>query len=205
MRGGAAALLFALCAAAPAAAASDPVARLEKGLADTRDAEARFVQTRTSALLPSPETARGKLWLRRPGDVRLEYETPSPLVLLKRGDSAFVHTPTLQQVQVTTARDSGIPLGWVLGSSLAEIRRSARVTAAGNDVEIVPDRTLGLPWSSLRLGFGAGDFPVRWRLTEHSGDEVEIRLVDLVRNRGVPASRFASRWPPGTRVINLPR
>jgi outer membrane lipoprotein-sorting protein len=198
-------LIAMIATTATHAAALDPVARLEKGLAATHDAQARFVQTRSSALLPSPETARGRLWLRRPADVRLEYETPAALTLLKRGDSAFVHTPSLQQVQVTTARDSGVPLGWVLGSSLAEIRKSATVSSSGEEVLIVPNRSLGLPWTSVRLGFGAGDFPVRWRLKDASGDEIEIRLHDLARNRGLPESRFASAWPKGTRVIALKR
>ena len=206
-----AALALALCgcamASAPAAGpAAGPVARLERGLAGTRDVEARLVQVRRSALFDGPQRAGGRLYLRRPGDARLEYDTPEPLVLLKRGDTAYVYVKSLAQVQVMPAAGAGVPMAWVLGSSLAEIRRLAEVRAVDGEVEIVPRRGSGLPWGSLRLGFrGGSDFPVRYRLKDAGGDEVEIRLEDVRRNRGVPDSHFRPIWPAGTRRVDLGR
>lgn len=183
--------------------ASDPVLRLDRALAGTRDLRASFVQTRRSPLLATPETASGRLLLRRPGSARLEYDPPDGLVLLKRGDSAWVYVPSLQQVQVTAAGAS-VAVGWVLGSSVAELRRSARVRAVGRQVEITPREGAGLPWRKLVVGFGTrSPFPERFVLEDAGGDEVEIRLNDVVRNRGVPASRFQPRWPEGTRVVEM--
>jgi outer membrane lipoprotein carrier protein len=202
------ALAVAWCAPAPAAgaAAADPVARLERGLAGTRDVAARLVQVRRSALLEESERATGRLYLRRPGDARFEYDTPEPLVLLKRGDTAYVYVKSLAQVQVMPAAAAGVPMGWVLGSSPAELRRLAEVRAVGDEVELVARRGSGLPWVSLRLGFRAGsDFPVRYRLTDAGGDEVEIRLEAVQRNRGVADERFRPVWPAGTQRVDLGR
>jgi len=197
----AAAIGLALLGARPA---TDPVARLERSLARTRDASARFVQTRRSPLLPDAETSRGRLWVRRPGEARLEYETPESLVFWKRSDTAWVYVPALRQLQVGPAREAGVPLGWMIGGTLAEVRRSARVRALGSEVEIVPDPGSGVPWSSVRVGFGsAGDFPDRYRFEEESGEVVEIRLVGVRWNRGVPARIFAPRVPEGTRRVDL--
>jgi outer membrane lipoprotein-sorting protein len=200
------AVLVAGVAAVPATArgGADPVARLGRGLASTRTLVAGVVQTRRSELLGDTETTRGRLYLRRPGDARLEYDSPSPLVILKRADTTYVYTERLAQVQVLPARAAGVPLGWVLGSSLAELRRLAAVHAVGSEVELVPHPGSGLPWRSLRLGFpAAGDFPVRFVLATGDGEEVEIRLVDLRRNVAVPASRFAPSWPRGTRRVRV--
>lgn len=191
---------------AAAAAAGDPVARFERGLAATRDVEAKLVQVRRSPLLEGEQRATGRLYLRRPGDARLEYDTPEPLVLLKRADTAYVYVKSLRQVQVMPAAGAGVPVGWVLGSSLAEIRRLAEVRAVGAEVELVPRAGSGLPWERLRLGFPAsGDFPVRYRLTDGSGDEIEIRLESVRRNRGVADERFRPVWPAGTRRVDLGR
>jgi outer membrane lipoprotein-sorting protein len=198
---------LALAAGVPARAAASPtpggaVARLERGLRTTRSLEAGLEQTRYSGLLDDQEKSRGRLYLRRPGDARLEYDAPSPLVILKRGDTTYVYAASLAQVQVMPAHAAGLPLGWVLGSSLAEIRRLATVRAAGAEVEIVPRAGSGLPWAALRLGFPPiGDFPVRFVLENGGGDRVEIRLTGVRRNRGVPAARFAPLWPPGTRRV----
>lgn len=184
----------------------DPVARLERGLEGTRDLQARLLQVRRSTLLEEPQRARGRLYLRRPGDARIEYDTPEPLVLLKRGDTAYVYVESLAQVQVMPAAHAGVPLGWVLGSSVKEIRATADVRAVGDEVEIAPRRGSGLPWSSVRLGFPPeGDFPVRFLLVDATGDEVEIRLADVRRNRGLPAERFLPRWPEGTRRVEMGR
>jgi hypothetical protein len=100
------------------------------------------------------------------------------------------------------ARQSGVPLGWVLGSSLAELRALAEVRAAGRTVEILPRPGAGLPWSSLVLEFpAAGEFPTRFVLRDALGDTVVIRLEGVRRNRALPAGRFAPDWPAGTRRV----
>jgi outer membrane lipoprotein carrier protein len=197
---------LAAASARPAAArtVADPVARLERALAGTRDLEAAFVQTRRSDLLREPERTTGRLYLRRPGSARLEYDAPEKLVLLKRGDSAWVYVPSLSQVQVMAASATGIPIGWVLGSSLSELRREAEVKASGREVVITPRPGGQWPWRALHIRFGArSDFPEAFVLRDAGGDEIEIRFTSVSRNRGVPASRFFPRWPEGTRVVEL--
>jgi outer membrane lipoprotein-sorting protein len=193
-----------MATASAAAVARDPVARLERGLRTTRDLQARLTQIRRSPLVAGVERARGRLYLRRPGDARLEYEAPEPLVMLRRGDTAYVYVKSLAQVQVMPATGAGVPVGWVLGSRIEDIRKLATVRAAGDEVVIAPREGSGLPWTSVRLGFPpVGDFPVRFVLEDGSGEVVEIRLEALLRNRGIPEERFRARWPAGTRRVDL--
>ena len=109
------------------AAAATPLERLERSLQSTKDLTAVVLQTRQSPLLEEELRADGKLWIRKPGDVRIEYTTPEPTTLLKQADTTWLYVPALEQVQRTRASNAGIPLEWVLGSSLEEIENMAEL------------------------------------------------------------------------------
>ena len=193
-------------AAMPAPASSKPtytpnIVKLDKALSATRDLDARFVQTRKSPLLDTDDRATGTLQVQKPGFARLEYKTPLPLTVWKRGDSAWVYTPTLQQVIVSPTGASGVPVGWVLGASLADIRKDAYVHETGSGVDIVPHANAGLPWKKVSIAFGKDGFPSRYHFTDSSGESVIIELTSVRRNKGIPADRFRPRFPAGTNVV----
>ncbi|HKA24036.1 MAG TPA: outer membrane lipoprotein carrier protein LolA [Candidatus Eisenbacteria bacterium] len=178
------------------------IGKLDKALSTTRDLDARFVQTRRSPLLDGEERSSGTLQVQKPGLARLEYKDPSPLVVWKRGDSAWVYTPALKQVVVSPTGASGVPVGWVLGASRADLRRDAYVHETGSGVDIVPHADAGLPWKKVSVSFGKDGFPNRYEFTESSGESVVIELKSVRRNKGIPAERFRPRFPAGTRVVD---
>jgi chaperone LolA len=183
-------------------AAADPVAQLSRALSSTHDLDARFVQTRHSPLLEGDDRSSGTLLVQKPGLARLEYKAPSPLTVWKRGDTSWVYTPALKQVVVSPTGASGVPVGWVLGASLDDIKKDADLRAAGAQVEIRPHASAGLPWSLVRVGFGKDGFPHRYEFTESSGENVVIELTSVRRNRGIPAARLKPSFPAGTRVVD---
>jgi outer membrane lipoprotein-sorting protein len=176
--------------------------KLDKALSTTRDLDAHFVQTRHSPLLEGDDRSTGTLLIQSPGHARLEYKEPSPLVVWKRGDSAWVYTPALKQVVVSPTGASGVPVGWVLGAKLRDIQRDANLHETGSGVDIVPHADAGLPWSVVHVSFGKDGFPSRYEFTESSGESVVIELTSVRRNRGIPASRFRPSFPAGTRVVD---
>src|SRR5215510_3159593 len=142
------------------------ISKLDRALSTTRDLDARFVQTRRSPLLEDEDRSTGTLQVQKPGRARLEYKSPSPLVVWKRGDSAWVYTPALKQVIVSPSGASGVPVGWVLGATLADIRKDADVHETGSGVDIVPHASAGLPWKKVSVRFGKDGFPNRYDFTE---------------------------------------
>src|SRR5262249_10743106 len=144
----------------------------------------------------------GTLQVQKPGHARLEYKTPSPLTVWKRGDSTWVYTPALKQVIVSPTGASGVPVGWVLGASLADIKRDADLREDAKGVEIRPHASAGLPWSVVHVTFGKDGFPNRYEFTESSGESVVIELTKVRRNRGIAASKFRPSFPAGTRVVD---
>jgi len=193
-------LFFALLIAALPHASN--ITKLDHALSSTKDLDAHFVQTRHSPLLDGEDKSNGTLLIQKPGHARLEYSAPSPLQVWKRGDSTWVYTPALSQVIVSPNGASGVPVGWVLGASLDDIKKDAEVREAGKSVEIRPRASAGLPWSVVRVSFGKDGFPNRYEFTESSGENVVIELTSVRRNRGIPASKFRPSFPAGTHVVD---
>ena len=187
---------------APSPSYTPNIAKLDKALSNTRDLDARFVQTRKSPLLDSDDRASGTLQVKKPGFARLEYKTPSPLIVWKRGDSAWVYTPALKQAIVSPTGAAGVPVGWVLGASAEDLRKDAYVHETGSGVDIVPHKDAGLPWKKVSVAFGKDGFPSRYVFLDSSGESVTIELTSVRRNKGIAADRFRPRYPPGTNVVN---
>jgi len=196
-------LLVLLVAMVTTPAVHPNVRKLDTALSTTRDLNAHFVQTRRSPLLDGEDRSEGTLQVQKPGQARLEYKSPSPLIVWKRGDSTWVYTPALKQVIVSPTGASGVPVGWVLGASLDDIKKDADVGPAGNGrVGIRPHPSAGLPWSVVYVSLGKDGFPSRYEFTESSGESVVIELTSVRRNRGIPASKFRPSFPAGTRVVD---
>lgn len=90
-------LTVAVGSSAPSVAATasraDEIRRIEKYLNELQTLQAAFIQNN-----PDGSTARGKIYLKRPGKARFEYEPPVPLLLVSNGKWLIHVDKELQQV-----------------------------------------------------------------------------------------------------------
>lgn len=201
---GATVLILIAALAAPTVAGAGLLETFDKSLKTTKDVTAQFTQTRHSPLLDEPIEAHGTVWIRYPGDVRFEYETPDPMTLLKHADTTWLYVPQLEQVQMSSASAAGVPMGWVLGSSVEQLQKEATVEAADDRIVIRPLPERRGPWQRIEIRYGKSKaFPARYTIYEESGEVVEIRLSEVKRNAGVKTGRFKADWPPGVDIIKL--
>jgi outer membrane lipoprotein carrier protein len=197
-------LILGIYAISVAPAAAGLLETFDKSLRTTKDVTAVFTQTRHSPLLEEPIEADGKLWIRFPGDVRFEYETPDPMTLLKHADTTWLYVPALEQVQKSRASAAGVPMGWILGSSVEELKEEATIEVSGDHIVVRPLPENPGPWQRIEISYGsAKGFPSRYTIYEESGEVVDIRLRQVKRNTGVKAGRFSAEWPPGIEIITL--
>ena len=197
-------VLWAVASAAPVATAAGLLETFDKSLKTTKDVTAQFTQTRHSPLLDEPIEAHGTVWIRYPGDVRFEYEEPDAMTLLKHADTTWLYVPQLEQVQMSSATAAGVPMGWVLGSSVEELRQEGTVEAVDDRIIIRPLPDRRGPWQRIEITYGKNKaFPARYTIYEESGEVVDIRLSQVKRNAGVSAGRFKPDWPAGVDIIML--
>ncbi|MBI1846545.1 MAG: outer membrane lipoprotein chaperone LolA, partial [Candidatus Rokubacteria bacterium] len=98
-------LIFALLPARSAAAQSleDVVAGVEGAYARIADLKADFIQQAFNKSLGQTIKAEGTVYLKRPGKMRWEYRSPAPQQIVSDGQSLWVYTPDLNQVNVGEA------------------------------------------------------------------------------------------------------
>ena len=128
------AVVLGLALAGPAAVADAlgpadraEVARVETYLNTVKSLRARFVQSATNG-----DFARGTLYLRRPGRLRLDYDAPSPLQIYANGFwLALVDTELREVSQIPVDLT---PVGFLLGKTVS-LQGDLRVTRVERDAD----------------------------------------------------------------------
>jgi outer membrane lipoprotein-sorting protein len=205
MRGRLAAVGLGLLLGAPAELrAETAVDRFAALLGAMQDAEARFEQTRYSTLLPEPMAASGRLWLKRPGQLKLAYRDPEPMTLLKRADTTWIYVPSLEQVQRYRVEAVGVPLGIALGASRETLERETVLEADGDWVRLEPRGERPAAWTEIEIELPPGSsFPKRLVVHQTGGDRLEFEFLEVRRNRGLRSRTFLPDWPDTTPVISV--
>ena len=109
--------------AAPAAlpsAHADDIARIEAYLNGLTTVRSEFVQTN-----PDGGRVTGEFYYQRPDKMRLDYDPPSPILIISDGWWVIYYDRQLEQVSHLTIGST--PLGFLLAD---EIRLSGEVTSA---------------------------------------------------------------------------
>src|SRR5262245_64016660 len=97
----------ALLAVGPRAAVAltldEAVSALEQAQRRVTDLKAPFRQAAHNKALNQTIDARGTLYLKKPGRLRWEYQTPTPQEIVSDGTRLWIYTPELKQVNVSAA------------------------------------------------------------------------------------------------------
>lgn len=200
-------LLLAIVLVAPALVSAatwyDDWASIRKAAATIKSIESDFVQTRTLKILKKPLVSRGTMAFRRPNDLRWEYLSPLPTLLVARGgnvqrlikhDNAWVSDASgrLEAMKVVLGE---INL-WLDGNfSSSKTFRPALRPATGSQpasVELSPvDPSLGKIISRITLAFGERPGTVSAIDIHEEGEGVtHIAFVNTRFDQAIPDTRF---------------
>lgn len=209
-----AALVGGLTLAAPAAAAptlDEAVNALEQAQRRVTDLKAPFRQAALNKALNQTVEARGTLYLKKPGRLRWEYQTPTPQEIVSDGTRLWIYTPELKQVNVSAAPAALVgPAGSFL-QGLGQVREHfeprflnpAQPTDADGLVvlDLVPKRPQPL-MTRLIVSVDPRSWLVRQAVIhDELGNTVTVRFGDAVVNSGLSDSLFVFVPPPGVAVV----
>jgi outer membrane lipoprotein-sorting protein len=174
-------------AAAPAGE-SDPATlqRIETYLNGLRSLKARFLQ-----VAPNGQITQGTVWLERPGRMRLQYDPPSPLLLVAGEGLLVFHDSQLGQT-------SNIPLSQTpLGILLADnLRLSGAITVTSlarlpGQLQLSLYRTSSPGEGSLTLVFADDPLALRqWSVLDAQRHETHVTLSSVELGGRFPDSMF---------------
>ena len=210
-----AAILAALLASAPAAAAADTAAvlkSLESAGRGLKTMKASFVETKVLVLLDEKQETRGDILLQVPGRLRWNYTAPQPSAMVIKDGRFSRYIPKSKQVFRGQARgEADLLVGF--GPGAAGLGQKYEVTLVGEeavggipayvlDLKPRPDQASSGLFSGIRLWVDkARSIPIQTRLTEPTGDHTTIRFEGVVLNGPVSASAFDLKLPSGVEEV----
>lgn len=179
--------------------------------------QARFRQVSTLKTIGESQTSRGRVFIRKPGKMRWEYEAPEPQVLISDGENLWVYTPHLNQVMVSRVGE-GIPVRAPVAflAGQGRLRSEFEIGWSENSGLGAPsgmtyrlDLSPKIPHPSLKrltLEVRAGDFNiVRSTVVDVFGNVTAVEFDEIVTDRPLPDDLFTFQIPRGVEVLRPPR
>ena len=207
-------LLFWPLAAGLAAAAEPPdVETIVRGLEAryaTGGLTADFDQTSTLKAMDITDTAQGRLWIRRPGQMRWEYTAPERQVIISDGVQLWVYRPDDRQVMIGRAPSFfGDGKGASFLSDIRQLRRqfdialTAGQTGSRYGLTLTPhDPQPDL--MRIELEIDPKNFTIRTVTTFNAyGDQTRITLRDVVFLESLDDALFRFEIPEGVEIMQM--
>ena len=217
MRGVAGVALLLVLAVLPASSTAqsleDIVAGVEGAYARLADLKADFTQQAFNKSMGQTIKAEGTVYLKRPGKMRWEYRAPSPQQIVSDGQSLWVYTPDLNQVNVGEApRALAGPAGSFLAGlgkvseefTVRFLNPANRTDEAGNLVlDLSPKRATPM-LTRLILSVDPREFLARKAvLYDQFDNTVTMLFTRVMVNPGLADRLFTFTPPKGVAVVPL--
>jgi outer membrane lipoprotein carrier protein len=189
----------------------EAVGALEQAQRRVADLKAPFRQSAHNKVMNQTIDARGTLYLKKPGRLRWEYQTPTPQEIVSDGTKLWIYTPELKQVNVSAAPAAlAGPAGSFL-QGLGQVREHFDVRflnpAQPTDAEglVVLDLAPKRPQPLLVRLIVSVD-PKTWLVRQavvydELANTVTVRFGDAVVNSGLADGLFVFVPPPGVSVV----
>lgn len=201
------AILGLLAATGATAAAAPPLAELVRKVdaakAGVVTLAGEFTQKNRVKLFKQELASKGRLYFEKPRQIRWEYTSPDPSVLILDGNQARMTTPGAAPQLFDLDKDPTMRaifdqlLTWLGPESLAaardEYELSAAGTAAAPSLLLTPKAAgnLGKAFSRVELRLDGKTWLMKSiLLVEKNGDEKEIAFTKLQRNVALPPDAF---------------
>lgn len=166
---------------------------------------ANFVQTVKNAQLNATENATGKLWIKRPGKFRWNYETPYWQEIVSNGEKIWVYDADLEQV---TIKKIDIALGNTPALLLSNDRpldesfiiKSLTESANMSEVELLPKDT-DAGFKRIYLRFSNGTIS-GMEMEDNLGQTTLMVFQNVRRNSALDDALFQFIPPKGVDIFD---
>lgn len=193
----------------PSLSAEQIINRLEKRYT-VADFSATFFQESTLKVMDITDTATGKVWFKRPGMMRWEYETPEKYAIISDGTTLWIFRPEDNQVVVGDAMayfGNGKGASFLSNFKLVKDVYTLSLADPLNDnqyrLKLVPlQKQLDL--SAIFLNIDKKTFNIKSVQTLNAyNDETRIEFSDLIFDPEMNATLFNFQIPDGADIVKL--
>jgi outer membrane lipoprotein carrier protein len=169
----------------------------------------RFLQSSTLKALDVTDTAEGEIYIKQPGRMRWEYETPEKQLIITDGTSFWIYRPDDNQV-ITGAAAAffGDGKGGAFLSDISTIRDHFTIELISEEppgvyeVELTPKTSSG-GLSTVHLHILRESFSIIQVITENAyGDETRLTFEPPEFDRQLPDELFSFSPPNGAEIVS---
>jgi outer membrane lipoprotein-sorting protein len=162
--------------------------RISTYLSGVHTLTARFTQVGSDG-----KSDQGTFSLKRPGGLRLEYDKPSPILVVSDGSTIAITNSEKHNTDRYPLLDS--PLRVLLSNdvNLAADPRIADVKRSAGSLSLVVRQTTGAAQGEITLTFndtGSALELKQWELVDSHGKRTAITITDIKTGMDLPASLF---------------
>ncbi len=201
---GAAAVAFALLAAATGVAQAATLDRLRAFVRDTQTARTTFTQTVSDKAGRHVQSANGEFLIQRPGRFRWAVDKPYRQLVVGDGQRVWIYDEDLNQVVVRRSSEAlgSTPAALLAGRVDVEKAFAWTELPASGGLEWLQAKPLSAEggFSEIRLGFDGASLAVL-ELVDAFGQRSVVRFGPMQRNPKLPADAFTFTPPKGADVI----
>ncbi len=187
------------------------VSSLQKKYSTVRDLRMDFIQTYRSPRRTT-KTETGILFLRRPGMMRWEYQTPKEKLFVSNGKTVYFYLPEEHQVQkgpVKESRDQRVPFLFLLGRgnlkkdfSKIEWALDNKPFFEGNKVIYAYPKKNIDEFSRILMEFNPQRLQLqRVAVYDLDGSTSEFVFTGVRENIGIRETMFQFKIPPNVEVV----
>ncbi|CAM3462935.1 MULTISPECIES: outer membrane lipoprotein chaperone LolA [Halomonas] len=184
--------------------ADDAAERLTERLEPLESYQASFEQQILDGSGDRLQSARGEMWLSRPGLLRWEVDAPYSQIVVSDGDDVYLYDPDLEQVTIQAMDDrvTHTP-ALLLSGSVSDLTESYEVFYEqddGDDVFTLVPISADTLFEELSMVFDADTLTELWMM-DSTGQRTSITFSDITNNGNIDRSQFDFDIPEGTDVI----
>lgn len=169
-----------------------------------------FFQQSTLKAMDITDTASGKIFIKRPGKMRWEYEKPERQIIITDAKNLWIYRPADNQVMIGNATTYfGDGKGSSFLSDMKLIRKKFRITFEKTDpnhnyvLKLLPNEKK-YDLSEIYLSISNINFDIVQIVTYNSyGDETQIQLKQVQFGQNFDDTMFSFKIPQGADVVEL--
>jgi len=192
--------------------AADELARgLQKKYDTIKDFSADFVHQYQSGVLRKQQTERGRLLVRKPGQMRWESEAPQRSIVVSDGKNVYVYIPDDKQVTVSAVPpddEAATPALFLAGKgslirdfTVSQAMPASEMPAGTLALKLVPKKSQP-DYDWLVIEFEPGTYRLRGLMTtDAQGGLSSFSFTNLKENLGLADKEFVFKPPRGVDIV----
>ena len=167
---------------------------------------ATFKQAYTYSVYQRTQVSSGKLFLKKPGRMRWDYQTPQNKVFVSNGDDLWVYEPEKNQAYKKSLKDSELPvaISFLMGKGnlLNEFTPSIATETKGKITLVLKPLKSSRSYKELRLVVNRRSFMVeQTTILDPANNTNTVTFSNLVINADLPTSGFEFTPPKGVNIL----